>query len=223
MAAGCAVQAAVGIGLALLVVPLLALVDPGFVPGPMLLAGTVLAAMTAYRERGCIDAGNLRLSFVGLLFGTISGAIILTAASGPSLPKVIGGLVLLAVLISLVAPPIQPNRLTIPLAGAASGLMGTMAGIHGPPIALLFQNAEPGVARAMLGAIFAVAYAGSVVALAAAGLFGWPHLVRAMVLLPGVALGLIIAPSIRNHIDRARLRFAILAVSTISALALLLG
>ena len=42
MAAGCAVQAAVGIGLALLVVPLLALVDPGFVPGPMLLAGTSL-------------------------------------------------------------------------------------------------------------------------------------------------------------------------------------
>ena len=42
MAMGSALQASVGIGLALLVVPLLALVDQSFIPGPMLLAGVML-------------------------------------------------------------------------------------------------------------------------------------------------------------------------------------
>jgi uncharacterized membrane protein YfcA len=72
----------------------------------------------------------------------------------------------------------------------------------------------------MLGAFFAAAYLGSVAALAVVGLFGWPHVVRAVVLLPGVALGILAAPNFITHLDRARLRWAILAVSTVSALVL---
>jgi hypothetical protein len=62
MALGSALQAAVGIGLALFVVPVLALIDPAYIPGPMLLAGTVLAAMTAWRERHAVDRPGLYLS-----------------------------------------------------------------------------------------------------------------------------------------------------------------
>ena len=39
------------LGLALLVVPFLALIDTGFIPGPMLFAGIALTAATAYRDR----------------------------------------------------------------------------------------------------------------------------------------------------------------------------
>src|SRR5207249_11915473 len=42
MAVGSAFQAAVGLGLALLVVPFLALIDTRFIPGPMLFAGIAL-------------------------------------------------------------------------------------------------------------------------------------------------------------------------------------
>src|ERR1700732_5395729 len=83
MAIGSALQASVGIGLALLVVPVLALVDQGFIPGPMLLAGVVLALMTAYRERTAIDAPALRNSLIGLAVGTIIGASLLKLISGP--------------------------------------------------------------------------------------------------------------------------------------------
>jgi uncharacterized membrane protein YfcA len=55
MTIGSALQAAVGIGLALFVVPVLALIDPAYIPGPMLSAGIVLAAMTAWRERHALD------------------------------------------------------------------------------------------------------------------------------------------------------------------------
>jgi uncharacterized membrane protein YfcA len=96
-----------------------------------------------------------------------------------------------------------------------------MVGIHGPPIALVFQNAEPAIARAMLGAFFTVAYLGAVVALVAVGLFGWPELTRAAILLPGVGLGLVAAPYIAPLINRSRLKWAILVVSSVSALTLL--
>jgi uncharacterized membrane protein YfcA len=107
-------------------------------------------------------------------------------------------------------------------AGGAAGMMGAMVGIHGPPISLVFQNTEPRVARAMLGAFFSIAYLGAVAALAGFGLFGIPHLVRAGILLPGVAIGLVVAPLLAGHIDRKRLRIIILGIAAISGLTLLL-
>ena len=75
MAIGSAFQASVGIGMALFVVPLLALVDQSFIPGPMLLAGVILALMTAYREPKAIDVPALRSSLVGLVVGLLLGRL----------------------------------------------------------------------------------------------------------------------------------------------------
>jgi hypothetical protein len=101
MAIGSAFQASVGIGLALFVVPLLALVDQSFIPGPMLLAGVILVLMTAYRVRAAIDVPALRSSLVGFVIGTIAGAVGLRFTSGPTLGKTFGVLVLLAVFLSV--------------------------------------------------------------------------------------------------------------------------
>jgi uncharacterized protein len=221
MAIGSALQASVGIGLALFVVPVLALVDQSFIPGPMLLAGVVLALLTAYRERTAIDVAALRSSLIGLAIGTIVGALALKFVSGPNLDKTFGGLVLSAVLISMSGYKFDATPRSLIFAGGASGIMGAMVGIHGPPISLVFQNTEPRVARAMLGAFFAVAYLGAVAALAAFGLFGIPHLVRAAILLPGVAIGLAVAPLLAGHIDGKQLRLIILGIAAVSGLTLL--
>jgi uncharacterized membrane protein YfcA len=221
MAMGSALQASVGIGLALLVVPLLALVDQSFIPGPMLLAGVMLASLTAYRERTAIDVAALRSSLIGLAIGTILGALALKLASGPHLDKVFGGLVLLAVLLSVSGYKFNATPRSLMVAGGAAGMMGAMVGIHGPPISLVFQNTQPRVARAMLGAFFSVAYLGAVAALAAFGLFGIPELVRAAILLPGVVVGLVAAPYLAHHIDGKRLRLFILGIAAASGLLLL--
>jgi uncharacterized protein len=221
MAIGSALQASVGIGLALLVVPVLALVDQSFIPGPMLLAGVALTVLTAWRERTAIDVPALRNSLIGLAIGTILGALALGFAFGPQLDRIFGGLVLLAVLLSVSGLHFDATPRSLLLAGAAAGVMGAMVGIHGPPISLVFQNTEPRVARAMLGAFFSVAYLGAVAALAAFGLFGTAHLVRAAILLPGVAIGLVAAPYFARHIDGKRLRFIILAIAAASGVALL--
>jgi len=221
IAIGSAFQASVGIGLALFVVPLLALVDQSFIPGPMLLAGVILVLITAYRERAAIDVPALRSSLVGLVIGTIAGAVGLRFTSGPTLGKTFGVLVLLAVFLSVTGYRFTATRRSLMIAGGAAGIMGAMVGIHGPPISLVFQNAEPRVARGMLSGFFSVAYLGAVAALAAFGMFGVPQIVRAAILTPGVVVGLIVAPHIAPYIDGARLRLIILAVAATSALVLL--
>ena len=222
MAFGSAVQAAVGIGMALLVVPILALLGTQFVPGPMLFAGIALAAGTAYRDRAAIDRNKLGLPFAGLGVGTVVGVAALKFISGPSLPKVFGGLILLAVLISIASPKVLPTPRMLLAGSTASGIMGSMVGIHGPAMALVFQNAEPLQARATLGALFAAAYVIAVASLALVGLFGVHELVLGCALLPGVAVGYFASPAISQFIDQATLRAAILAISSISAITLLL-
>jgi len=222
MAIASMLQAAVGIGLALLAVPLLALVDPRFVPGPMLLAGSLLALASAYRERHAVDTKSFGLSLLGLAIGTVCGAVALRALSTVPLGKVFAIFILLAVALSASGLCVRPTRPALFAGGGAAGVMGTMVGIHGPPIALVLQHARPEQARAMLGAFFFVAYVGSVVALAAFGLFGMLQLQLAAALLPGVVAGLCVAPLLVGFFNPARLRVAILSISAASAVVLLL-
>ena len=222
MAIASALQASVGIGLALLAAPLLALVDPRLVPGPMLLAGSLLALASAYRERHGVDARSFGLALLGLAMGTIVGAVALRALRTAPLGKVFAVLVLFAVALSVSGLRVRPTRQTLFAGGAAAGVMGTMVGIHGPPIALVLQHAPPVQARAMLGAFFFVAYVGSVLALTTFGLFGLLQLQFAAELLPGVVAGLCVAPLLAGFVNPRRLRVAILSISASSAIVLLL-
>ena len=222
MALGCALQASIGMGLALFAVPFLLFLDPRLVPGPMLLAGSVLALASALRERHALRADRFAASLLGLAVGTAAGALALRSLDGAHLDRIFARLGLLAVALSRTRSQLRPTRWALLAGGGAAGVMGTMAGIHGPPIALVFQNARPDQARAMLGAFFFVAFLGSVAALSAVGLFGVLHLKLTAWLLPGVAAGIAAGPSLSRHVSPARLRFAILGTSALSACVLLL-
>lgn len=221
MAIGCSFQAAFGIGMALFVVPTLALIDTRFVPGPILFAGIALAAATAYRDRAVINHAILNLSFVGLGIGTAVGAIALQFFSGPYLPKIFGALILLATLISIAGAKVSPKPRMLLVGAIASGIMGTMVGIHGPAISLVFQNERLKETRAVLGAFFTVGYAIAVVSLALVGHFGFQEMLLGFGLLPSVAIGYFAAPTISKIINQAVLRAAILIVSSISGILML--
>lgn len=222
MAVGATLQAAIGMGLALFVVPLLLLLDVRFVPGPLQLAAIVLACGMALRERSSIEWRGLGVALGGLVCGTALGAAALSALDPAGLPRLFGGLILLAVLLSLAGLVVRPTGPALLTGGAIAGIMGTMVGIHGPPIALVLQHAEPSRLRAMLAAFFVIGYVAAVAALVTAGLFGREQLVMGLVLAPGAALGLVLGPLVVGWLDRRLLRAAVLAISGLSALGLLL-
>ena len=64
--------------------------------------------------------------------------------------------------------------------------MGTIAGAHGPPIALIYQRETPSRIRAALLPFFALANPISLVGLAAVGMFGWREIYASALLLPGL-------------------------------------
>jgi len=217
-----AVQASVGVGIALVSVPLLALLHSQLVPGPMLLAASVVALVTAVRERQAIHYGGFGLSLAGLGLGTVIGALALNALHGPHVERVFAVLILLAVGLSVAGLRVRPTPTSLGIGGTAAGIMGTMVGIHGPPISIMFQDARPDYARAMLGAFFFIAYLTSCLALSLFGLFGVLELKRAAALLPGVCAGLLVAPLVAGRVSQAQLRAAILLISAGSAVLLLL-
>lgn len=219
--AGAAVQASTGFGLALLTVPLLALLDPGFLPGPLLAAGIICSLGAAVRDRDAIHWPSLNLALIGMGIGTVFGVAALKATQGLNLAKLFGALVLFAVALSVSGIAIRASRPALLAAGGAGGLMGAMVGIHGPPLAIVLQHETPPTVRAMLGAFFSVAYAWAVLVMMAFGLFGRAEAVRSAILVPGMCLGLALAPLLIAKLDRGLLRWIILGISAASGILLL--
>jgi uncharacterized protein len=222
IAAASALQAATGMGMALFAAPLLALVDPALVPGPMLCSVVALSIAVAWRERVAIDLRVLGHSLLGLLIGCGVGAIILLLLHGAHLAPVFAMLILAMVLLSSLGLEVRTSSAALLIGGTASGIVGTMFGVHGPPIALVLQHEPPDRLRATLCAFFAVGCTVSLFALAGIGAFDTVRFGVGLALLPGVVIGFALAPLLARRIDRGRARIAVLTISALSALALLL-
>jgi uncharacterized membrane protein YfcA len=220
MAAGSALQAAFGMGIALFAIPLLALVDPRFVPGPLLFASIWLSVGMAYTGRAEIR-GDIAPSILGLAVGTVVGVVALAWLPPGSEQRLFGVLILVAVAITGSGISVRSTPRALFGGGTAAGIMGVMAGIHGPPMALIFQNDAPERTRAMMGAFFAMAYPLSIAGLVSIGLFGQLELTLGVALLPGMALGFVLAPLLARYVDRKIMRVGILVISAASGVVLL--
>ena len=223
MVAGSLLQASIGFGIALFVVPLLVLLNPAFVPGPMLFASLFLATVMAFRGSKSVDPRKLGLAGVGLFIGTAAGALGLTIVAADQWPKLFAVLILLAVALSASGIHLRITGRNLVAAAIVSGIMGTISGIHGPPMALLYQREKGNIVRATLAAFFVMAYAIALIALGTIGLFGKRELLMGLTLAPGVVAGYLIARFSTRLLDHGQgLRIAILAVASLSAIALFL-
>ena len=220
-AAGAAAQAAIGMGFNLFAVPLLALIDPVFVPGPVLMHGFLLSIAVSWRLRADINVREVGISVCGLLAGTALAAIALSFMSAESLPRVFGGLVLVAVAVTAACVRVPLSVASILVASAVAGVMGTVAGVHGPPIALLYQGESPARIRSALLPFFVFGNALALLALAGIGMLGWREVAAAAVLAPGLALGYLASPWLVRVMSPGAIRASILAISAVSGLALM--
>jgi uncharacterized membrane protein YfcA len=158
---------------------------------------------------------------VGRIPGILAGVVALKLLSLSGLRTAFAVLVLGGVALSAVGASVVVRPISLLLAGALSGLMGTIASIGGPPMALLHQ-AEPGPSlRANLSFYFAVGSAMSLLAVAAIGRFGWPEITWTAVLLPALALGFAVSGHAARRLDRGRTKPVVLLVSTVAAILVL--
>lgn len=209
-------------GMALLAAPLLLLVQPSLVPGPMLCATMALSIAVVWRERASINRKLLITALFGLAVGCVIGAFALAVLTGVNLAQVFAVLILGIVLLSVLGLHVRASGPALLIGGAASGILGTMFGVHGPPIAIVLQHEPPDRLRATLCAFFAVGCGISLIALAIIGAFGINQIGLGLALMPGVAIGFACGPILGRMLNRQRARVAVLTISALSALALLL-
>ncbi len=219
--AGSCLQGAVGFGANLFAGPLLLLLSARFVPGPMIVSSAILNVLVVRREgAGAVDP-RINTAMVGQVVGAVAAGVTVAVVSERALALVFAGVVLLAVVLSAAGWVLQPTRRTLVGAGTASGFMGTIAGIGGPPIAHVYQRADGPTLRATMGRFFLVASAVSIVTLVIVGELDGGSVGPTLWLLPGMVAGFLLSRKLAGRLDRGTARPIVLVLSAVSAVAVL--
>jgi uncharacterized protein len=218
---GSTLQGVIGLGMGLFAAPFLALADPAFLPLSTIIAVIPLGAGAAWREWHAVERRDVGIALAGRVVGVAVGAWAAASTGQGFLALMVGVSVLIAVVGSVTGLRFATTDRNLLLAGAASGFTGTAAGVGGPPMGLTYQHAHPATLRATLSAFFAVGAAVSFVGLAIAGEVDRHRLGLALVVLPGVPLGLLLSKPLIGRVPAERIRPMVLAVCAASAIALL--
>ena len=210
------VQASLGIGFAMLSVPVLAAVDPRLAPEPQLFLMLLLTLATAYRERQAMVPRRVAWVIAGRLPGTLIGLALISAASPRLLQGAIG--VLVIIMAGIIASRIRiPRSAASDLGiGVLSSVSGTIATIGGPPLALLFREASGPTVRANLALIFVAGVSITILGRTVAGQLTLEHLATAGGMLPGLILGFWASRFTLHRVDGPALRGALVAVAAVA-------
>lgn len=209
---GATLQGAIGFGMGLLAAPLLILLDPRFVPAPMLVCTLVLTVLMAWREREDIDIQGIKWALAGRIAGTFAAGGILAFVAADTMVLLLGIFILSAVAMSVSGLRFEATNRALVTAGVVSGLLGTVAAVGGPPLALLYQHASGARIRSTISSFFVVGTILSLVTLWIVGRFGAVEFRLALVTMPGMLAGLALSRRIAPWVDRGYTRPAILIV-----------
>ncbi len=216
VALGAFVQGSVGFGINLIVVPVIAVLVPEAVPGSVVLLSLPLTITMMVREHHHIDRRGVAWVMVGRLPGAAVGAAVVVLVAPDVLTAIIGAAILVAVALSLAQLRVSVRPATAATAGLTAGVMGTAAGIDGPPLALLYQHHSSEAIRATLAACFVLGTLMSAAALAIAGEIRAEQLVFTLELLPALVIGLLASAWGARHLRGRSVRPAVLTFAGIA-------
>jgi uncharacterized membrane protein YfcA len=219
---GATLQGSIGLGLGFVTVPLLAIIDPRYLPGPLIMAALLLTLLLAFREHESIQLKGISWVLAGRVIGTFLGIQLLVLIPQQYLSLTFAVMVILGVIMSLSGLRIKLNSKNLLGGGTLSGLMATTAAIGGPPLALIYQYLHGPALRGTLSSIFVFGAIISVAALSTVGYFGFLELKLSLILMPGILAGFFLSKYTARILDRGFIRPAILTFSLFSGLLLII-
>ncbi len=170
------------------------------------------------RDRGNLEFNQVSWAMSGGFIGIILAGFVLKIASKEQFELVFGILILAGVFISILGFKPKVNKKTNTIAGFASGFMGTITAVGGPPMALLYQNGDIKKIKANLAAFFLFANIVALTTLALIGEITLSMLIIVTLSLPGLAIGLYISSKAHNIVKPHLIRKWILALSAITSI-----
>lgn len=216
------VQGTVGVGFAMLAVPITSLIAPDLAPVPQLLIVLPLTLAMAWREREAMDLTGVGWIVAGRFPGAAIGVAMLAVATQRTLDLFIGSVVLLAVVVIGTGFRVHRNAATKFAAGVGAGTTGLVASMGGPPIALIYTDDEAATIRSTLAAVFTIGVTISTIVRFATGNVTTDDLRISAILFPAVIIGYVLSVRVKDDIPNHVLRSAILGVSAIAGTLLIL-
>lgn len=215
---GALLQGVAGYGVGTLSAPLVFLINPLFLPGPLIANATILNLLMLLRNIVHMRFAEVRFATQGALLGIVLAGLVLLKLGAEEFKLVFGLLILFAVSLSVLGVrPVNTRRNNM-IAGSVSGFMGTITGAGGPPVALLYQNESPARIRGNLSAFFLITSNISLLALVPVGLLGWLQLKLAFMLLPGLFIGFWLSKPLAKRIPVKAIRPVVLTIAAIAGL-----
>lgn len=215
------VQGATGVGFALIVAPVVGLLEPRLLPVCVLVLMLPLNVYVLWRERAALDKPGAGWITAGRVAGTFGGLWLLVMLSARQLDAVVGLATIAAVLATMLAPAFTPGPRAFILSGLVTGVTETATGIGGPPLALVYQHQPLAVMRSTIAFCFLVGELVSLAVLLLAGRIGSPQIIATAELLPALVAGAAISHVVHNRIDNRLLRPFVLVFALASSALLL--
>lgn len=187
------VRGLTGFGLAILLVPVLALAVP---PVEAVVTGNWLGLMISLPgvRKQAADTERSAWVIAGVALLTIPPGVLAVSALSRDVASLLIALVAVAAFVAVLLPPRphqRPARGGTVLTGAASGLLTGFAGMPGPPVVPFYvrRPIPPAVARASMMTVFMVTQGAGVGSAVLLGVATWRELALAVALYPAVLLG----------------------------------
>lgn len=215
------IQGVVGLGFAMVSVPILALIDPSLAPVPQLIITLPLTLSMAWRERSHLALDGVGWLVGGRITGAVIGVGLLALATNATLDIVIAVLVLASALIIGSGYHLRRTSGTQFGAGVFSGVSGLVASIGGPPLALLYSRDEGPVIRSNLAAVFVIGILITITTRIVSHNMTWGDVRVAVLLFPALVAGYLVSLSLKDRVPQRRVRAGILLLSALGALGLL--
>ena len=219
---GAITQSAIGIGFGIPACFLIIL-EPTMVPSCIVLMGTFLAFSNAFLSFKDIIKDDLIYSFSGRVVGTFISVPLISLTIGTKSYLIIFGLLLLiTVFLSAKKWSIAATKKNVTIAGLCSGFMGTLTGVGGPPMAIVYQNSAAKNVVATLNMFFGIGALFSVLVLTYIDLINFREIMRCMLLAPGIIAGIILGRQkiVKDYVS-INLKKLILIICFISAIIVL--
>jgi uncharacterized membrane protein YfcA len=215
---GAVIQGSIGFGLAAVVAPVLLLVNPIFLPGPMLFASMLLTSLVGYRDRRHIHWPEVAVGTAGRVIGMLPAVFAIRFMSQNAYDLLFSVAVLAGVIISLAGWHFKLTLGNLFRAAIGSGFVSAVSAIGGPPLALVYQHAEAPKIRGTLSAIFTIGTPITLVGLWWAGRFGWAEFTVGLLLMPAILAGFLLSRYAAGRFNERHTRPAILGLSAATAL-----
>ncbi|TXR53895.1 sulfite exporter TauE/SafE family protein [Reinekea thalattae] len=219
---GCAIQTALGFGIAVIAAPIIVIFRPDWIPAILTITAFSLTIGNAWNLRHEVNWQQMSVPMISRIPGTLIGTWLLTQMAHQTLQLMVAGMVFFAVIATAFAKPFKANTVNLSIAGLVSGFTGSTTAIGGPPMALVMQHGSGNQTRASLSLYFAYASGLSLISLQLMGIMTTELWLIGLSFIPFVIVGYFLGVRLRGWVD-SKFRSLLLIMCSVSAVIAIYG